>query len=291
LSVCEGKLLKKIGLIGAGVVGSALASWLQDSGYEITAIASRSHSSAQRLATRVGSRAVEIEDVATGCQLLFITTPDQAIAQVCDQIAGFGFDSCQAVFHLSGALSSQILVPAKEAGLGVASMHPIGSFANIQQARKSLPHSWYTIEGNPRGRELAAELLTRLGAKFRQIQPQQKPLYHTAAVFASNYLVSLLSVAEELWQQLGLEPSEGLWELAGGTLANIHRLGTAQSLTGPIQRGDLDTVALHLEVLAAKPAYLKLYKQLGLAALKLADDLNEKQKQSLTLLLRGVDEE
>jgi predicted short-subunit dehydrogenase-like oxidoreductase (DUF2520 family) len=281
--------LNRIGLIGAGVVGSALATWLHDSGFEISAVASRRRAASEHLAKQVNSRAVRVGEVAKDCQLLFITTSDQAIAQVCEQVAAAGFGSCQAAFHLSGALSSQVLAPARQAGLGVASMHPIGSFADIEQARKLLPCSWFTVEGNIKGRELAEELLRKLGAKFRYLEPEQKALYHASAVFASNYLVSLLSVAEELWRELGLEPQEGLWGLAEGTLANIQRTGIAHSLTGPIRRGDLETVALHLKVLADKPGPLRLYRQLGLEALKLAG-LGEKQEQSLALLLKGVDE-
>lgn len=281
--------MKKIGLIGAGVVGSALASWLKESGFEISAVASRSQSSREHLAASVNSRAVAVEEVAKLCQLLFITTSDDAIAQVCEEVAARGFGSCQAVFHLSGALSSKSLEPAEKAGLGIASMHPIGSFADVGQARSSLPQSWFTVEGNAKGRELAEKLLIKLEAKFRHIKSGQKPLYHTAAVFASNYLVSLLSVAEELWRELGLNPEEGLWELALGTMANIQSSGTIHSLTGPIQRGDLQTVALHLEVLAAKPTYSRLYRQLGLEALQLAVDLSKEQKQSLALLLSGED--
>lgn len=281
--------MKKIGFIGAGVVGSGLACWLHDCGFEIAAVASLSQESAWRLATAVDSQVVEIGEVAKLCQLLFITTPDGAIAQVCKEVAAGGVGSCKAVFHTSGAMGSEILKPAQALGLGIASVHPIGSFANRKQARKVLPGSWFTIEGNAKGRELAEKLLTTLSAKFRRIQPEQKPLYHVAAVFASNYLVSLLSLAEELWQELGLKPEEGLWDLVRGTVGNVESFGTADSLTGPIHRGDLKTVALHLEALAAKPAYQKLYRQLGLATLTLAEELTQKQKQSLTLLLAGED--
>ena len=275
-----------VGLVGLGTVGRALASWLADSGFQVKAVSSRNRTSAEKFATQLGAKSLPPEQVAAASHLLFITTSDDAISEVCGNIARHGFGNCQAVFHLSGALSSLALAPAEKAGLGAASIHPLGSFTDFQQARKLLPQCWFTIEGNERGLFWAERVLTRLGAKFRQLSNEQKPLYHLAAVYASNYLVSLLAVAAEIWEDLGLEPDEGLWQLAEGTLANIRNDGIFHSLTGPVKRGDLETVALHKEALAKRPRALELYCQLGLVALDLSEDLTEEQKQKMALLLR-----
>jgi predicted short-subunit dehydrogenase-like oxidoreductase (DUF2520 family) len=283
-----GKAMNRIGLIGAGVVGSALADWLAKQGFQISAVSSRNQRKAEQLAGRLDAEAMPWQQVASACELLFIATADDAIAKVCANVASYGFGGCQAVFHLSGALGSEILAPAAQAGLGVASIHPLGSFAELEQARELLPHCWFTIEGNSKGIVWAERVLRQLGARFRQLEREKKPRYHLAAVFASNYLLSLLSVAAELWQELGLKPEEGLWQLADGTIANARKYGIGSSLTGPIKRGDLETVALHMAQLKDKPCVLRLYRQLGLQALKLSG-LGAERKRSLATLLGKED--
>ena len=150
-----------VGLVGLGTVGRALASWLADSGFQVKAVSSRNRTSAEKFATQLGAKSLPPEQVAAASHLLFITTSDDAISEVCGNIARHGFGNCQAVFHLSGALSSLALAPAEKAGLGAASIHPLGSFTDFQQARKLLPQCWFTIEGNERGLFWAERVLTR----------------------------------------------------------------------------------------------------------------------------------
>lgn len=275
--------MKKVGFIGAGAVGSAFAGWLAAADFTVAAVASRSKASAQALAQRVEAEVVGIGDVAKKCQLLFITTTDEAIGPVCEQVARGGFGSCRAVFHTSGALGSEVLEPAAKAGLGIASLHPIASFP--RDAWEELPLPWFTIEGNEVGIEEAKTLFKGLGAKYRQIASGEKPRYHLATVFASNYLVTLLAAAEQLWQEVGLDPAEGLWSLAVGTLTAIERQGTKASLTGPIKRGDEETVRLHLEALAQDLTLQNLYRQLAACTVPLAE-LEDERAKRLDLLLK-----
>ena len=274
-----------VGLVGLGTVGRALASWLADSGFQVKAVSSRNRTSAEKFATQLGAKSLPPEQVAAASHLLFITTSDDAISEVCGNIARHGFGNCQAVFHLSGALSSLALAPAEKAGLGAASIHPLGSFTDFQQARKLLPQCWFTIEGNERGLFWAERVLTRLGAKFRQLSKEKKPLYHLAAVFASNYLGEPVGCSSRNLGGWALSPDEGAVAEVRNGLANIETT-VFFTASRACEARRFEAVALHKEALAKRPRALELYCQLGLVALDLSEDLTEEQKQKMALLLR-----
>jgi predicted short-subunit dehydrogenase-like oxidoreductase (DUF2520 family) len=269
-----------VGFIGAGTTGGAFARCLAGAGYPVVAVASRTASSAEKLATRVdGCRAVaDAQAVADAADLVFITTPDGAIGDVAAQVQ---WRPGTWVAHVSGAESLDVLEPARRAGASVGSIHPLQTFADHEQAVTSMPGSTFALEGDGALLECLREMVAALGGRAVELRPQDKALYHTAAVLVSNYVVTLMDMAATLWQQFGADQdsaAQALLPLLQGTVDNLRRLGLPDALTGPIARGDLGTVQRHLEALAASaPDLLPAYRELGLQTILVAAALGRKR--------------
>ncbi|AFV12841.1 putative NAD(P) dependent oxidoreductase [Thermacetogenium phaeum DSM 12270] len=283
----------KLGFIGAGKVGSAFAVLLQQAGYEVVGVASRSRESADRLAQRLGVPVFPKEELASRSQVLFLTTSDDAIASVAAELAEKGaIHPGQILLHMSGAHSSQVLAPAAERGAVTLSVHPIQSFASVDQAVALLPGSYFSIEGDERGYGFAREMVEKLKGKHFILKSESKVLYHAAACTACNYLVGLLDVAAQLLEAAGVPGEVGLpafFPLVEGTFENVKKLGIPGALTGPISRGDLGTVAKHLAALEGLPQLLDVYKTLGLVTVEVAlkkGTIDEERAAGLRSLLQ-----
>ena len=218
-----------------------------------------------------------------------ITTPDGIIETACRQIADAGgFRRGQTVLHCSGALPSTILSAAAEAGAHTGSMHPMQAFAAIATEESPFKGIVMAVEGSKDAVTAAREMVTALGARPFTIRTEGKMLYHAAAVVASNYLVSLLEIATQMFSEAGIPEAEsfGILEpLLQGTTANIGRSGTRDALTGPIVRGDTETVSAHVEAIKdAMPHLLPAYKSLGLVALDLTRRKGELEESKIALL-------
>ncbi len=262
-----------LGFIGAGTTGTALAVSLWRCGYRVISVFSRSISSAQRLAGMVdGCRVCEsAQQVADTAQLVFITTPDDVISQVAEEVR---WRNGQYVVHCSGAHSVDILAPARKAGAGTGSFHPLQTFASIEQAIKNIHGSVFGIEAEEPLRTLLKAMAEALDGEPVMLRAEDKVLYHAAAVFACNYLVTLVKLATDLWQIFGVpqgRATKALLPLLQGTLNNIGNIGLPNCLTGPIARGDLGTIRRHLEALKeVAPSILSTYKEMGLQTVPIA---------------------
>lgn len=263
----------KAGFIGAGKTGTALAVRLYQKGCPVVAVSSRTLSSAQKLAALVPDCRVchTAQDVAEAAELVFITTPDDVITHVCSEIQWRGAKS---VVHCSGAHSVDILESAKKLGAAVGSFHPLQTFADVDQAIQNLPGSTFALEADEPLLTRQKELTHLLNGNWVVLKPGDKVLYHTAAVFACNYLVTLVKLALDLWQNLGVsskEATRALLPLLEGTINNIDNIGLPDCLTGPVARGDSGTIERHLSALEARrPALLTTYKELGLQTIPIA---------------------
>ncbi len=271
--------IKKIALIGAGKVGTALGYLLSRRGYQLTAVYSRSTASAKKSVHVIGQGNASDNIIATAqsAEIVFITTPDKAIEATCAEIAARqGFAPESIVIHCSGALPSSILEPARSCGAHIASLHPIQSFAEAKQAIKLLPGSYFGFEGDSETEETARQLVEALEGKWLAISTEDKPLYHVAAVFACNYVVTLLNIGVRLLEEIGVATQDALpalLPLLCGTVDNLKRLGLPQALTGPIARGDIKTVESHLQALGEKlPELVRLYSELGTHTLSIGQD-------------------
>ena len=262
-----------IGFIGAGTTGTALSVRLSQKEYPVVAISSRSLTSARRLAGMItGCRACYVaQEVADIAELVFITTPDDVIPTVAGEIK---WHAGQNVVHCSGAHSVDILEPAKRFGAIPGSFHPLQTFAGVQQAIDNLPGSTFAIEAEEPLLSRLKDIVSILDGKWVELKPGDKVLYHAAAVFVSNYLVTLVKLALDLWQDFGMssgEATKALLPLLKGTVNNINNIGLPDCLTGPIARGDLGTISRHLDSLGAKDiSLLNTYKELGLQTVPIA---------------------
>ncbi|MBI9076106.1 MAG: DUF2520 domain-containing protein [Desulfatibacillum sp.] len=264
-------------IIGCGAVGACLADLLVGLGYPVAGLASKTRASAEKTARIIGTDKIfdKVEDAAKAGDLVFITTTDDAIGPVCQDIScKKGFSKGSVVLHCSGALSSDLLASARDCGAYVGSMHPLQSFAAAKPGVNLFQGVLVSVEGDEPARDLAKQVATDLGAMCARVDTHSKMLYHAAAVVASNYLVALLHLAFELNRGAGIEPKEslaGLMPLIQGTLKNIEAQGIPNALTGPIARGDVGIVKQHVEEIRAKtPQLLTLYQTLGLQTVDLA---------------------
>lgn len=268
----------QIAIVGCGRVGTALAVWLHRAGYPVCGLASRRLQSAQAVAALIGPRpcSQEPQAVTAEADVVFITTPDGAIETVCRHIAATGgFRAGSIVLHCSGALPSTILAPARQAGAWIGSLHPLQSFAVPTLDRNPFAGIIVSVEGDGPALQAAEALAADLNAHPQQIFTEAKTLYHAAAVVASNYLVTLLDLAFGLLQRAGVARQDAhgvLRPLIDGTLANVARIGPPAALTGPVARGDRETVAHHLEAIGTQhPESLALYRALGIATVNVAE--------------------
>ena len=282
----------KTGFIGAGTTGTALAVRLSQKGWPVVAVSSRTLSSAQKLAGLVPNCQVchTPQGVADAAELVFITTPDDVITQVCDEVQ---WHEGQSVVHCSGAHSVDILEPAKKLGAAVGSFHPLQTFADVDQAVENLPGSTFALEAKEPLLSTLKKLTSLLNGNWVELKPGDKVLYHAAAVFACNYLVTLVKLALDLWLDFGVSPEEAtraLLPLLKGTIKNIDTIGLPDCLTGPVARGDLGTIERHLSSLEARNSSLLItYKELGFQTIPIAlakGKIDERKAEEMKALLR-----
>ena len=289
----------QIAIVGAGNVGTSLAVLLHAAGHQIIGIASRTEDSAARAANRVNAPySTNPANFTQQAELIFITTPDRAISEVCDQIAhNGGFKPQSIVAHTSGAHSSAILASATQHNAYPISFHPLQTFANPDAGIKNLPGSFITIEGNVAALPAARQLVEDLDCKLLEIPTEGKELYHAAACIACNYFTTLIDAALNVMEAAGVEKKDGLpalYPLIAGTLKNISQVGTVDSLTGPIARGDSQTVEAHLTKMEEHiPALIPLYNLLGQTTVDIATakgTLGSQERRNLLKILGGVQE-
>ena len=255
-----------VAVIGAGRVGTALAVRLRDAGHHIVALSGRA-GTADRAAQYLPGVPIQAAPIAArGAEVVIIGTPDDLIEHTASSMAGEGaLGVGQSVVHLSGATSLDVLSAPRAAGAEVLSVHPLQTFPDVDAALARIPGSGIAVTALSEAGYVLGERLARdVGGRPFRLADEAKPLYHAAAVFASNYLVAITALADGLFRDAGLpEPAELFLPLQRATLDNVAAMGPAAALTGPAIRGDAGTVAANLEALAkhapeAVPAYVVL---------------------------------
>lgn len=264
----------RIGFIGAGTVGTAFGCYLQNKGLTITGYASRSQSSATKASDLTNSKVYSVRDLITASEVIFITTNDDQIEKTATDIDKlFSEFSGKSFIHMSGAISSKSLECLREKGADVYSMHPMQSFAELEKSIGDLEDTAFGIEGAG-NLELVISLLKKTGNSYLKLTPGQKSEYHITSCVVSNFLTALLHFGFETMKSIGIEEKTAIPSLAPmirGTVENIIKLGPQRALTGPIARGDVETITNHLQSLekSNQPAAVT-YRQLGKMTLELA---------------------
>jgi predicted short-subunit dehydrogenase-like oxidoreductase (DUF2520 family) len=285
-----------VAILGLGKVGTAVGHLLRSAGYEIVAVAGRSTAKLNQGLAHTGGQAFkDFSAAASRADCVLITTSDDAIASVCDEICQRGaINPGKKVIHMSGAGGLDLLSPAAKTGAHVASIHPLQSFASVEGAINSIPGSTFGITADTEIRAWAEQMVRDLRGNPFFIADEDKPLYHAAACLASNSLTTLIHNVEGIYQSLGMTPTEALrafWPLVQGTMQNIENNGTVQALTGPISRGDAGTVAKHLAALQKSfPTLLPLYRTMGRETVSLGlkkKTLSQDKAEIINKLLEG----
>ncbi|MGC1182385.1 Rossmann-like and DUF2520 domain-containing protein [Legionella sp.] len=214
--------------------------------------------------------------------ITFITTPDDLIKQACDELSKNPFLKQEnIVLHCSGSLTSDTLNSASNKGCFVASVHPMRSFAKPELSIEEYQGTYCAMEGDEKSLPILKSLFEKIGSITYQIDKSKKSLYHAAGVFSSNYLVTLAQQALTCMQESGVETEIAMHiitNLMKGSISNLEKtLSPKQSLTGPIQRGDVSTIEKHMDALYDEDRKI-LYSSLGRATLALTTHKHEKKE-------------
>ena len=265
-----------IGIIGAGILGKGMALALAAKGYRVVGAHSRTVDSAQWVADRIpGCRVMPTSQaLAEHADLVFITTPDSAISRVAETIS---WRSGQGVVHCCGSASTEILQPAVDLGAVAGAFHPFQTFAGLDDpadAASRLVGVTFAVAGSGWVSDFLWYLAETLKGLPFLVSDSDRPLYHASGVFVSGHMVALFHSAIEVWQVLGFSQQQAvqsLYSLCRATLDAVAKDGVTASATGPVYRGDTDTVRSHLEALFQNlPHLVPVYGALAAESLPLA---------------------
>lgn len=260
-----------VGVIGPGRAGTGLAlAWVR-AGHEVRLHGRRAKPVPAPLTLTTGVADAPppwIDRV----QVIVCAVPDDGIAPLARILATGGtIRREQVVLHLSGSLASSALDALRESGAALGSLHPLQTLVEPERAPDHVRGAWAAVEGDARACETAEQLARDIGLHPFRLRAEHKALYHAGAVFASNYFVAVEAVAQRLFEQAGLSRDDAwaaLLPLVRGTFENLMRGGPDGALTGPVVRGDVETLIRHL--VALPEADRPLYKELGRAVLEMA---------------------
>lgn len=278
-----------LNIVGCGNLGKTLAYlWNKNQQFHIAQICNTHIDSAERACQFIGAGQISKFDTLSPSDNWLIATPDEKIESVCIELLNQHLiQPGNVVFHCSGSKSTQALLHAKQIGAAVASIHPIKSFADPAQAVTDFSGTYCGTEGDASALQQLKPAFESIGGHCITINPEQKMLYHTAAVFASNYLVALIEQSIQTYEKAGIPRETAvtlLKPITTGTLNNILNHGTHHALTGPIKRGDHDTVNKQLNACQQwdKNA-AEIYISLGRVALSLSQNQQDKGIQPQAL--------
>jgi predicted short-subunit dehydrogenase-like oxidoreductase (DUF2520 family) len=264
----------RIALVGAGNLAGALAVSLKATGYSVDQIVSRgqagslSFERARRLAREVGASAAAAGRARILAEIVWFCVPDGVIAGAAASLTGAADWSGKVALHSSGALTSDELAVLRGLGAAVGSVHPLMTF--VRGSRPSLAGVPFAIEGDQKAVRAARAIVRDLRGRPFTIRKRQKEAYHAWGMFTSPLLTALLGATERVAAAAGVSRKaarERMLPIVRQTLANYARLGAPRSFSGPIARGDVATVAKHLNVLRGITGAREIYVVLARAAL------------------------
>lgn len=283
----KGVLILRIGIVGAGKVGTSLGLYFAEQQLSLMGFFSRTKEHGEQAAKKTGSKLYSLVELLREAEIIWVSVADDALEEVDEMLY-----SSQVVlkgkyiFHTSGLYSSSVLKKTKDTGAKVLSVHPLKSFG--KEGDSDFSTTSFAVEGN--WDEQIENWFRRAKLSFFFLEERQKPLYHTAAAICSNYLVAVLHFGISKFMELGYGEEfsrEVLFSLIEGTLSNVKSQGTKMALTGPIERGDVNTIRKHLAQLTEKEK--ELYQVLGqYTLLEVAqNNIDKQKKEELYRLLKG----
>jgi predicted short-subunit dehydrogenase-like oxidoreductase (DUF2520 family) len=233
-----------VAIIGAGKTGRALGRLALRAGYGIGSVVCRTRAHAEEAVRFIGAGRPGTEPA--GAALTLLCVPDGEIAAVARKVR---MPAGAVLAHTCATHGADVLRPHRPAG----AIHPLRSFADPARAAELFPGTACAIDGDPEAVEALERFAREIGGAPLRVRTDRKALYHAGAVFASNYVVAALESALRLLEEAGVARAEALPALASlaeGTLANVRSAGIPGALTGPVERGDAETVKRHVEELS-----------------------------------------
>lgn len=246
--------MNKVGIIGAGKVGTSIGKYLFSNTKKATLCGyySKSMSSSAFASNFTKSAQFKnLEELVKKCDILIITTPDDLIYEIWKEISKYSIQN-KIVCHCSGSLSSEIFFNASEKAAKSCSMHPLMAVSDRETSYIKMKDSYFTLEGDKDALNIMTELINEKGNKYKIISSQNKVKYHMSSVFMSNLVVGISSMAFNLMNQCGFseeESSEAMKFLALENMEKLFESDLESSLTGPIERNDYKTVKKHIKLL------------------------------------------
>lgn len=271
-------------VIGLGRLGQSLSRELSRAGFDLTAVVSRRGTVATQLARELSTNATGLGVVGTLADVLFLTVPDTQIAAVAGQLR---VNAHQVVVHCSGACELAALDRIRSGGASRACFHPLQAFPEGAGDGRFLGIHVGIEADSEEAFALLSAVARALGAQPLSLLGVDRARYHAAAALASNALVALMGVATEVWREAGLSADDAwpaLQSLAQGALSAVVGRPLVEGLTGPVARGDVDTVRRHLEALAFQPLWLQLYAALGEQLVRMGRPVDPEQRLALRAL-------
>ena len=241
----------RIGFIGAGRLGCALAWSFAQRGLAVTAVTSTSPADAERLAAPIRSCAIlaNAQAVVDACDLVFVTTPDGAIEAA---TAEARWRPGVAAVHCSGVTEVAALDAARRDGAMTGGFHPMQTFGDPAAAARSLPGCTVTIEAQEPLDAMLVAIARRLECRVNRLPPGMRGRYHAAAGYTSQFINALFAEAAKIWESWGATQEDAvraLLPLARGTLESIASAGVADGMPGPVSRGDVGSIEKHVKAL------------------------------------------
>jgi predicted short-subunit dehydrogenase-like oxidoreductase (DUF2520 family) len=253
----------RIGFIGAGRLGTALAWSFAERGLHVAAVASMIPADAEKLAAPIAdcSVAANGQEVVDACDLVFVTTPDGAIATTAAQAR---WRPGIAAVHCSGVTEVAALDCAARDGALTGGFHPMQTFGDPAAAVRSLPGCTITIEAQEPLNTTLVGIAQRLECRVNRLPPGMRGRYHAAAGYTSQFINALFAEASKIWQSWGATDEDAvraLLPLARGTLASIESAGLAEGMPGPVSRGDVGSIEKHVAALSSLgPEVMEFYR-------------------------------
>jgi predicted short-subunit dehydrogenase-like oxidoreductase (DUF2520 family) len=269
-----------VAIVGPGRLGTALAKQLASAGCQITEIISRNNrparAAAKKLALDLGARAHGSSTASLDATVVWFCVPDSEISKAAAEFSGKDWKG-RIALHSSGVLTSDALRVLRKKGAAVASVHPLMTF--IEGTLPNLTDVPFAIEGDARAVEVAKKIVRSLGGDAFPVRKQDKAAYHAFATMICPLFVSLLATSENAAAMAGISHRDArrrMMPIIHQTLINYSKLGPAGAFSGPIVRGDAETVRKHLKAFAKNRAATNVYIALAEAALKYLPSRNRK---------------
>ncbi len=269
----------QIVLVGPGRAGQAVAIAANGAGHDIIAVAARDPQKANAAAERFGAASLGIGDPIPPADLIIIAVRDDAIESVAGTVAPIARNAAGGVVHLSGAVSISVLDAFDEHGTSIGSFHPLQTLPTPTAGARRMVGSWVGVTASGPFEESLFALATSMGCRPFRLDDAVRTRYHAAAAAAANFPVASLAVARELFTSAGV-PFAAARPLVDAIVANVFDMGPGAALTGPIARGDIDTVAAQIDAVTDVDADLAaVFRSMVETTTVIAARLSEEEAQ------------